>query len=352
MGSFALSGYHCQAIKIGSTLSELSNLIYGVPQGSVLGPLLFSLYTTPLSKIIRLHPHIKFHFYADDTQLYIHLYHKNASSALAKLNACLRDVQEWMSLSKLKLNPEKTEFIVFGSKAQHQKISSHFPVSILGSLLHPVDSVRNLGVWFDADFSFSEHIKRTCKACFLQMRDLRRIRKYLTSEVAVLAANALVSSRLDYCNSLFRGLSGFNQHKLQSIQNTLARIVTNHRKYAHVTPILQKLHWLPVKYRCIFKTATLVYNFLHSGSPSYFEPFLSFSSCPYSTRHSHPDHQYLTVPPFHSSVFMSAKHFGHSFAFDAPKIWNDLPQDVRSATSVASFRKKLKTYLFAKAYPP
>ena len=134
--------------------------------------------------------------------------------------------------------------------------------------------------------------------------------------------------------------------------NTLARIVTNHGKYAHVTPILQKLHWLPVRYRCIFKTVTLVYKFLHSGSPSYFEPFLSFSSCPYSTRHSHPDRQYVTVPPFHSSVFKSAKHFGHSFAFDAPKIWNDLPQDVRSATSVASFRKKLKTYLFAKAYPP
>ena len=97
------------------------------------------------------------------------------------------------------------------------------------------------------------------------------------------------------------------------------------------------------------KSQHLLYT---SGSPSYFEPFLSFSSCPYSTRHSHPDRQYLTVPPFHSSVFKSAKHFGHSFAFDAPKIWNDLPQDVRSATSVASFRKKLKTYLFAKAYPP
>ena len=137
----------CQAIKICSTLSELSNLIYGVPQGSVLGPLLFSLCTTPLSQIIHLHLHIKLHFYnADDTQLYIHFSHKNASSALAKLNACLQDVQRWMSLSKLKLNPEKTEFIVFGSKAQRQKISSHFPVSILDSLLHPVDSVTNLGV--------------------------------------------------------------------------------------------------------------------------------------------------------------------------------------------------------------
>ena len=187
---------HNKSVITGSTQSELSNLIYGVPQGSVLGPFLFSLYTTPLSKIIRLHPHIKFHFYADYTQLYIHLSHKNSSSVLAKLNACLHDVQELMSLSKLKLNPEKTEFIVFGSKAQRQKISSHFPVSILGSLLHPVDSVRNLGVWFDADFSFSEHIKRACKACFFQMRDLRRIREYLTPEVAVLATNALSSGLL------------------------------------------------------------------------------------------------------------------------------------------------------------
>ena len=231
----------------------------------------------------------------------------------------------------------KTEFIVFGSNAQHQKISSHFPLSILGNL-HPVDSVRNLGVWFDFFFRL--------------MRDLRRIRQYLTPEVAVLAANALVSSCLDYCTSLFRGLSCFNLYKLQSIQNTLARIVTSHRKYPHVTPILKQLHWLHIKYRCMFKTATLVYKFIHSGSPSYFQPFLSLSSCSYSTRRSHPDRQYLTVPPFRSSVFKSVKHFDHSFAFDAPKIWNELPHDVHNTVSVASFRKKLKTYLFAKAYPP
>ena len=175
------------------------------------------------------------------------------------------------------------------------------------------------------------------------MCDLRRIRQYLTPEVAVLAANAMVSSRLDYCNSLFRGLSCFNHHKLQSIQNTLARIVTNHRTYVHITPILKQLYCLPVKYRCIFKIATLVYKFIHSGSPSYFQPFLSLSSCSYSTRRSHPDHQYLTVPPFCSSVFKSVKHFDHSFVFDAPKIWNELPHDVRSEASVASFRKKLKT---------
>ena len=106
-------GNHCQAIDISSTPSKLSKLIYGVPQGSALGPLFFSLHTKPLTKIISLHPDIKFHFYVDDTQLYIHLYHKNASASLAKLNACLQDVQRWIDLSKLKLNPEKKLSLLF-----------------------------------------------------------------------------------------------------------------------------------------------------------------------------------------------------------------------------------------------
>ena len=107
-----------QAVKIGSTLSDFCNLLFGVPQGSVLGPFLFSLYTTPLSSIISRHTGVKFHFYADDTQLYIHLAHKNVPQAFAKLNSCLNDVKDWMSHSKLKFNPQKTEFIVLGSKRQ------------------------------------------------------------------------------------------------------------------------------------------------------------------------------------------------------------------------------------------
>ena len=105
-----------QSVKIGSTLSDLQKLLFGVPQGSVLGPLLFSHYTSPLSTLIGKHKGVKFHFYADDSQLYIHLSHMNASAGFDKLNRCLQDVGEWMSASKLKLNPEKTEYILFGSK--------------------------------------------------------------------------------------------------------------------------------------------------------------------------------------------------------------------------------------------
>ena len=114
-----LSSYlteHFQSVKIGSTLSDLQEFLFGVPQGSVLGPLLFSLYTSPLSTLIGKHKGVKFHFYADDSQLYVHLSHMNASAAFDKLNRCLHNVKEWMSASKLKLNPDKTEFILLAPR--------------------------------------------------------------------------------------------------------------------------------------------------------------------------------------------------------------------------------------------
>ena len=174
-----------------------------------------------------------------------------------------------MSASKLKLNPDKTEFIVFGSKRERDKWKVHFPPTILGSPLCPAEWVKNLGVWFNSDFSLSKHVQNVCKSCFAQLRDFRHVRRFLNHDTCVLVANALVSSRLDYCNSLFRSLSKFNLCKLQGIQNSAARIVSNTSRYTTITPVLKNLHCLPVKHRSVFKTATLVYKFLHTGFPKY-----------------------------------------------------------------------------------
>ena len=165
--------------------------------------------------------------------------HKNAGLAFDKPNSCLLDVQKWMSSSMLKLNPDKTEFIIFGSHAQLKKLDPYLPVRLFGNFMHQAVVVKNLGVWFNANFSFADHVRKICKTCFIQVRDLRRVRKHLTDEAAILAANTLVTRHLYYWNSLLRSLSSLNMRKLQCIQNTLARIVTNCNKYtqSQTTPL-------------------------------------------------------------------------------------------------------------------
>ena len=109
--------------------------------------------------IISKYKEIKFHFYADDSQVYVHLSQKNASAAFEQLNRHLNDVKDWMSTSKLKLNPNKTEFIIFGLKRQRDKLKVCFPINNLGNPLCPVGSVKNLGVWFDSNLSLFKHVQ-------------------------------------------------------------------------------------------------------------------------------------------------------------------------------------------------
>ena len=137
-----------QRIKLGNCLSSRSDLSFGVPQESVLGPLLFTLYTTPLSSLISGHA-IPHHLYADDSQLYISFSSGNSAAALSGLQSCLVSVQSWMSTNKLNLNPDKTEFLLIGNERQRSKYLSMFPIELLGVKTYPAKSARNLGVIFD-----------------------------------------------------------------------------------------------------------------------------------------------------------------------------------------------------------
>ena len=225
-------------------------------------------------------------------------------------------------------------------------------MNILGSDLSPADRVRNLGVMFDSDFTFASHVSSVCRSCFVGLRDFRRIRRHLSEQVAVMVANALVSSRLDYCNSVFRSLTQREWNRLQCIQNSLARIVSNTTRFSHISPVLKSLHWLPVRHRSVFKALTIVYKCIHTGLPKYLVPFICPYVCASNTRHSKPGNSFLQKPIYNSSGHKSKKHFDNSFAFDGPDLWNGLSESIRTAPTISSFRSRLKTYLFEQAFPP
>ena len=245
-----------QKVKIQNCFSDSVATPYGVPQGSVLGPLLFTLYTTPLSQIIEKHD-VNHHLYADDTQIYVSLSASDCLLSLEKLKSCVNSVSLWMFRSKLKLNPDKTEFLIIGSKKQREKISTLWPISLINQEMTPTDSARNLGVMFDCDFNFRHQISLLCRSCFYHIRDLRRIRRNISLATAKKIATALISSRLDYCNALFCNIADRDITKLQRVQNCLARVVCRAPRFSRSVPLLKSLHWLPVSYQIQFKLSTI-----------------------------------------------------------------------------------------------
>ena len=255
-----------QRIKLGNCLSSRSYLSFRVPQRSVLGPLSFTLYTTPLSSLVSGHA-IPHHLYADDSQLYISFSPGDSAAKLNGLQSCLASVQSWMPTNKLKLNPDKTEFLLIGNEQQRSTYLSTFSIELLGVETHPAKSARNLGVIFDKNFNFRSHISAICSSCIYHILYLRRIRRHLDLDSAKLLANALVSSRFDYCNSVLSWIAENEPTSLQRVLKRLAHVVTKSPPFTRSVPLQHALHWLPATYRVHFKICFLTYKALHEENP-------------------------------------------------------------------------------------
>ena len=344
------------SVRTNEHLSDPHTVATGVPQGSILGPILFNIYTTPLSSLITSH-NTEHHFYADDTQIFMSFSPASCHDNLRHLSETISSISKWMNLNFLSLNQSKTEFLLIGHSKQLSKCSNSLLDLGQGIAIQPVDHAKNLGFVFDKHLTLHDHITSVIKACNFHLRDLRRLRPTIDFRTAHTIATSLVHSKLDYCNSLFLNLPQCELNRLQLVQNALARAITRTPKYSHISPVLKSLHWLKIQERIKFKVCSLTFKALQSSTPQYLRKMLSVQPVR-STRSSSSVTLSRKVAPH------KAKILDRSFSFFAPQLWNSLPASLRhpatpNATPHASllaisntqFSSKLKTFFFQQSFP-
>jgi len=323
-----------------SCLSEVITLSSGVPQGSVLGPILFVLYTAQILEIIQSFG-CMCHAYADDIQVIVTGKPEVFQCEVHRLIACLSDIDSWMSKNCLRLNQCKSQFLPIGTWQQLSKININ-SVHIGEQNIKFCGKASNLGCVLDSRLSMKDHIKMLSSACTYQLQRLYRVRKSLDKSSTQTLIHAFVLSRLDYCNSLFYDLPCKSIAVLQSIQNRAAKVVAGGLKFNHVTPILRELHWLNVEKRIIFKICVLMFKAMNGLLPQYLADKFIKRSIPISGIHLRSDDMNLMT--VHGSQLRMGSR---NIAVSGPIVWNGLPKTLRTpGLSIDIFKNKLKTYLF------
>ena len=303
---------------IDGTLSEPTQLTYGLPQGSIVGPSSFTVYTLPLGKIINTFG-LCYHMYADDVQIYTSFDPKNPGSITSSLNTmstCIDSIKAWMHDNYLKLNDSKTEFFV-ATSPYFKRTMSPVALRVGDAYISPSDTIRNLGVMFDSTMSMSAQVKSLCNSLTYQLRNITRLRRFLDFDTCHLIIRALVLSRLDYGNGLLLGCNATDVSRLQRKQNWAAKLVCMASKYDRASPCLRRLHWLTVETRITFKVLVIVYKCIDHSAPSYLAESLTQFHPGRAGLRSACDTSRLSEP-FSRKSLKSADR--RSFSYTAPRI--------------------------------
>jgi hypothetical protein len=333
-------------VKVGNVYSKQQILDFGLPQGSCVGPKMFSFYTHPIADIIKRYNDVNFHCYAEDTQLYISFDPRvpgESEKALSVLTKCIDEVSGWMAQNMLCLNNDKTEFIIVANPRFLNSLSD-ISLRVGDTIINPRPHVRNLGVEFDSSLNMSHHVSTLCRSLNFHLRNLSRIRMFIDDATCHHAVRALITSRLDYSNSLLYGTATKEINRLQRLQNRAAKLIFNAPKYDHVSPYLQELHWLPVMERIEFKILVIVFKYFTDCAPSYIEDLISMYRPGRSGLRSGLDSRILSKP---KTNLVSAKK---GFYAAAPTLWDNLPHKIRHAKSLNEFKKMLKTHLYLRKF--
>ena len=324
-----------QYVVAGGERSKRVRCTFGVPQGSVLGPFLFSVYVSPIAEVIASHG-VQFHQYADDTQLYVAV---KSDADVKKLEECTIAVRDWFTRNGMLLNPDKSEVLLVARKANAAKFAQGTGVCVAGANILYSVQLKSLGITLDQNLSLDQHVTNIVKSSNFNIRALRHIRPMLDRTVANTVACSIVSAKIDYCNSLLYGASAKNIQKLQRVQNTLARVVSGVKRRDHIKPVLRDLHWLPVQQRIEYKVALITYKVLNSGQPHYLHSLMKEYK---PARQLRSEGQRLLAKPCGLTSALASR----SFTCSTETVWNSLPEVVRKTEHLQTFKKKLKHHLF------
>ena len=321
-----------QAVNIKGRKSNYNGLSYGVPQGSVLGPVLFNIYVRSLINLLNQAGFIV-HGYADDHQILKGFSIEFQYEAIRhSLPRCLDLIAVWMKTFFLKLNSSKSQIIIFAPPNLSNQIHIDNVKLSNGDSIKISKVVTNLGVKLDSPLTFSPQINSLCSHSYQLIRNLHSVRKYLEVDHLRLLVQSIIVSKIDYCNSLLYGVSMSEINKLQRVQNSCARLIFGKKKNDHVTELLHTLHWLPVRQRIIFKILTFVFKYFQKNVPDYISDCLTIKN----------ENNYtLDIPRTNTS------YGDRAFYCIAPKLWNSLPNFIRTATSYNQFKSHLKHLLFS-----
>lgn len=325
-----------QRVKINASYSESIKVKYGTPQGSVLGPRFFDIYVRSQPKIFQM-CNFKSTSYADDSngmkKFAITFQYNTLTNDVPD---CLAKITKWMNLQWLKINPDKTEIVVFHPKHLSNRLLIGGTIIAKDECIRFSDSVKNVGVFLDKNLNLNGHINKIVSQSYKLLKDLKSARSFISIKDTEILVNASITSRLDYCNSLFYKMSKSNLNKLQKVQNAAARLVLNRGRHASASPLLEQLHWLPVKSRCIFKILLLMYKYLNNLAPKN----MSFE---YSVHNHRPQHELML-----KTCIAKSKYGEKRFSYCGPRLWNKLPVEIKKEDKIDVFKTKIKTLLFTK----